>query len=90
MTAAVSTPATSGDERFRKLNELSCNVTLGVYRIVKGCTLFDVKNDVTDQQAAALAKSVKEYCELSETENVGLTFALNTVFIEGQVMRSSR
>ena len=89
MSAAVTTPQ-AGDERWRKVNELACAVVVGVYRIVKGCTLFDSKNDVTDQQARALAQSVSEYCSAADVDMVGITFAMNTIFVEGQVMRSSR
>ena len=79
-----------GDVEARKVAGYAATVVAGLYRIVKGCSLFDTRNDVTDRQAEQLAASVNLYCSALDSSSLDVTFTLGTVFVDSKLVRTNR
>lgn len=62
----------------------------GVYRLVKACLLHSDSNQVIAQLVPPAVSAVGDFCAVAGAEGMSLVFAEEGIFVNGQVLRTSR
>lgn len=62
----------------------------GLYRLVKACLLHSDSNQAIAQLVPAAVAAVGDFCAVSGVDGMSLVFAEEGIFVNGQVLRTSR
>jgi hypothetical protein len=76
--------------RAEERRQAAAQVVHGVYRLVKACLLYRDANQTVASAVSGCVAAIGAFCNQSGTEAVMIQFAAESLFVNGQMLKTSR